>query len=195
VVYCGPVPRKDAITLKFVFDERKAAAAASRMLQLAGGPIKYIDLLKLLYLVDRQSLIETGDSVTGDEMWSMNQGPVLSAIYDQIKAGTAGKPILGGVIAKTNRYDVELVKPPAKVGPLSKYEINLIDKVFANVGTDHDRIMDIVHQLPEWENPGATSRPIDPIAILRYEGKSEDEIAGLVSEADYYYQLDRRQHA
>jgi len=179
--------------MKFVFDERRATEAAARVLRMAGGSMRYIDLLKVLYLADRRSLIETGETITGDEMWAMHQGPVLSLLYDQIKAGGAGKPILGGAIAKKDRYWVELKREPAEVGPLSRYEKDLLRQVFDELGGDHARIMDAVHRLPEWNDPGeGKSQRIDPVTILKASGKSKSEIQGLVSEADYYYEIGRR---
>lgn len=58
--------------LRFVYNEEKAAQAAAFLLREAGGSMDYRELLNLLYLADRQSLIETGAPITGDEMVNMN---------------------------------------------------------------------------------------------------------------------------
>ena len=46
--------------MEFFFDERKAAQAASVLLERHGGSMPYIKLIKLLYLADREALIESG---------------------------------------------------------------------------------------------------------------------------------------
>ncbi|MGE0134681.1 MAG: hypothetical protein AB7L91_10365 [Dehalococcoidia bacterium] len=46
--------------MQFVFDERRAAQAAAQLLELRGGRMPYMKLIKLLYWADRESLIETG---------------------------------------------------------------------------------------------------------------------------------------
>ncbi len=73
--------------MRYLFEEKKAAQAAAYLLKLHGEPMKYFVLIKLLYLADRQSLIETGLPITGDKMVSMPHGPVLSQILDLIQAG------------------------------------------------------------------------------------------------------------
>ena len=46
--------------MEFFFDERRAAQAASLLLERRAGRMPYIKLIKLLYLADREALIETG---------------------------------------------------------------------------------------------------------------------------------------
>src|SRR5438094_5768402 len=78
--------------IKFTFNERKAAQAASRLIQQSGGEMNYLALMKLLYLVDREALIRFGRPVTGDRVVSMKHGPVLSRIYDLIAQKKQGLP-------------------------------------------------------------------------------------------------------
>jgi uncharacterized phage-associated protein len=60
------------------FNEQKATQAAARFLKLANGKMNYLKLIKLLYLLDRESLNRRGRPVTGDQYYSMKLGPVLS---------------------------------------------------------------------------------------------------------------------
>lgn len=39
--------------------------------------MSYLRMLKLLYLADRESLKETGHTITGDRVVAMEHGPVL----------------------------------------------------------------------------------------------------------------------
>ena len=43
-----------------------------------------LQLVKLLYFVDREALLRRGAPVTGDRMVSMDHGPVLSTTLDLI---------------------------------------------------------------------------------------------------------------
>jgi hypothetical protein len=48
-------------------------------------------------------------------------------------------------------------------------------------------------EAPEWKPPAqGSSAPIDPAEILRAAGKSEDEIASVVAQANYFYEVERR---
>ena len=71
--------------MRFFFDINKATQAAAHLVYLQGGKINLMALIKLLYLADREALLETGYPITGDQMVSMPHGPVLSRIYDEAK--------------------------------------------------------------------------------------------------------------
>jgi uncharacterized phage-associated protein len=73
--------------IRFTFDERKATAVASALLQLAGRSMHYLELLKLLYYADRESLDLYGQPITGDRYVNMRHGPVLRSVYDLVKRG------------------------------------------------------------------------------------------------------------
>ena len=79
--------------MEFFFDERKAAQAASVLLDRHEGRMPYIKLLKLLYLADREALIETGLPITGDRFVSLKFGPVLSRVLDLIKDSSPGREL------------------------------------------------------------------------------------------------------
>ena len=61
--------------IEFVFNERKTAQAAARLLKLHGGKMDYRLLLNLMYLADRQALTETGLPISGDSYVSMDLEP------------------------------------------------------------------------------------------------------------------------
>ena len=67
-----------------LFNERKAAQAAAYLLCKAGGSLNVLKLVKLMYLAERESLRRYGETITGDALVSMRNGPVLSATLDHI---------------------------------------------------------------------------------------------------------------
>src|SRR5205823_929857 len=71
--------------MRLRFNERKATQSAARLLELGGGRMEYIKLIKLLYLADREALLRWGRPITTDRHVSMPKGPVLSQIYDLIR--------------------------------------------------------------------------------------------------------------
>ena len=66
--------------LKFTFDEQRSTQAVAVLLEHAGGEENYTKLLKLLYLADRQSLLETGELITGSALVAMKLGPLSSDV-------------------------------------------------------------------------------------------------------------------
>src|SRR6266545_1760337 len=67
------------------FNERRATEAAARFLKLRGGRMSYLKLIKMLYFLDREALLRWGRPVTTDRYVSMDNGPVVSRIYDLIR--------------------------------------------------------------------------------------------------------------
>jgi uncharacterized phage-associated protein len=175
--------------MRFVYDRSKADELAGHLLQHSGGSMGMLKLLKLMYLADRASLIETGFPISGDAVVAMDMGPVLSNTYNRLKPE-------GGLGFITHEPgNVRLDAPPPTDGRLSDYEIEVVRRVFEKFGhMSGQQLTNYLHQhAPEWEAPPpGSSRPIDPAAILRAAGKSEDEIAAIATQADYFYSVDQR---
>ncbi|MGE3856753.1 MAG: Panacea domain-containing protein [Dehalococcoidia bacterium] len=171
--------------MKFVFNERKTAQAAALLLREAGGSMPYIKLMKLLYLADRQSLIETGYPITGDRLLSMDRGPVLSRVLDFITWGRfdAGAP-WPQYVTPRDGYDVRAAGQ-AETDELSEYEMDVLREVTAKFGHfDRWRLVDLTHELPEWVNPSGSAIEIDVGVILRDAGRSDEEIAEIASQTE-----------
>ena len=77
------------MSIQFRFHPEKAVEAAAMLLKLHGKPMKYLGLLKMLYIADRLALERMEQPITGDHYVSMDYGPVLSGVYNLIK----GKPV------------------------------------------------------------------------------------------------------
>lgn len=165
--------------MKFRFNEEKAGEAAAFLLRLAGGRLPYLTLIKLLYLADRQALVETGRPITGDAMYAMDNGPVLSAVLDRIKGRTAGNGRFRSYVSKPHGYDVELLADPPEEGELSRYECDVLSAVFNQYGRmGKNRLIGLLHEtLPEWKDPRGSSQVIDPATILRTAGWEDAAIA------------------
>jgi uncharacterized phage-associated protein len=177
--------------LRFVFDERKAAEAAAHLLTAGGGSMPYIKLVKLLYLADRHTLIETGIPITRDWMVSMPKGPVLSRVLELINHGPREEDRRNEYspwfeyVSAPRGYDVEAVKSPPAEGALSDYEISVLHEVHEKYGRMGKwALVDLTHTLQEWTDPGGSSYPIRPEDILRASGKSDEEIKHLTGEAE-----------
>ena len=170
--------------MEFVFDERKAAEAASVLLDRHGGAMRYIKLIKLLYLADRESLIETGSPITGDRFISMKYGPVLSRVLDLIKEpAPAGDSIWHGYVLRRG-YDAVLSES-AESDHLSEYEVGVVEGIFESHGREKESdVVTRTHALPEWPDPGTSAVPIEPEDILRYAGYTDDEVQAAVEQAD-----------
>lgn len=182
--------------MRFFFDPDKATQAAAHLVTLHGGQINVMALLKLLYLADRQALLETGYPITGDCMVSMPHGPVLSRIYDAIKWGCLDFLIRksddpwASTFSERENNEILLSNPSPSTEKMSKYEIKLLNKIHEVYGKMTPwQLRNLTHKLPEWNDPHGSSSPIEPETILRHAGKSDQEIKEVVQEAEEVYFL------
>jgi uncharacterized phage-associated protein len=165
------------------FDEIKATQAAALVLQLRGGQMHYIKLIKLLYLADREALLRWGITITTDRHVSMDNGPVTSRILSLITEDRP-KPIWSQYVSPPlGEYEVKLLKEAPR-DRLSRAETNLIYEIFTQYGHRNrwDLVDNVMHKLPEWKNPQGSSIPISLRDILEASGENEDEIRAVIRE-------------
>jgi uncharacterized phage-associated protein len=167
------------------FDKEKAAQVAAQFLALRGGQMSYLKLLKMLYMVERRSLIEWGYQVTGDSFYSMDKGPVLSRVLNLIRNYDAETTWAHYISEPDLNYEVSLQQEHPPVGRLSAAEERLIREIFQQFG-DHDRwgLVEVTHTFPEWRNPGGSSIPITIPEILAAGEVPDDEIRAITAEID-----------
>ena len=186
--------------MRFLFDELKAAQAAAYLLKRHGGRLNYTILTKLLYLADRRSLLEIGRLISGDELVSMPQGPVLSRVYELINLGpkddAAPSPWFA-YIMREGRYEVALCDPSPSNDELSKHEMKILDEIDEQFGKKGLwDLVDYAHTLEEWVDPKGSSSRIDPETILRVESKSQEEIEAIsriTKEVNFLQEYEPRQ--
>jgi uncharacterized phage-associated protein len=168
------------------FNERRATEAAAKFLKLRGGRMSYIKLIKLMYLLDREALLRWGRPVTTDRYVSMDNGPVVSRIYDLIREEpTPGTdPLWRHFISAPTNYEVSLTAELDNE-ELSPAEESLIEEIFSKYGKlSRWDLVNLSHELAEWQDPKGSAIPIEYRDILRAGQKTESEIAAIESELE-----------
>jgi uncharacterized phage-associated protein len=174
-----------------MFREDKATQMAARFLQRANGKIEYIKLIKLLYLADKTMLQRHGEPIVYDKWYSIAEGPILSAIYDLIKASPEPRGGFWANHIRTVGQDVLLQADPGDDG-LSRAENNIIDEVFARFGgIDRWSLVELTYTFPEWCDPGSSRIPIHYKDVLKQNGLTLDEIQDILDNIDSYDVLPR----
>ena len=159
------------------------------LLDRHGRRMPYIKLIKLLYLADREALIETGSPITGDRFVSMKYGPVLSRVIDLIKEPNPAEDSVWHSYVARERFDAVLTGSPES-NHLSEYDEGVLESIFASHGSLKE--WDVVartHALPEWTDPGRRATSIEPEDILRYAGFSDEEVDAAAAQAAATYKL------
>lgn len=178
-------------TVRFRFNDIKTAQAAAHLLRLNGGAMNYMVLIKLLYLGDRQALLDHGQPITGDRLVSMKHGPVLSHVLDMIRHGSTEAPGSAWFqfVSAPAEYTVALRADAPPIDDLSPYETQLLTRVHQAYGylgnLDRWELVRQLHEiLPEWQDPGDGAVTIHHADILREDDRSEEEIAQLKGEVE-----------
>ena len=179
------------IPLFFRFQEEKAADAATRLLRQSGGRMTRLVLIKLLYFAEREAAKRHNRPICGGRYVSMDNGPVLSEVYNLLK-GERPSRIWTTRVASRGR-DVILLEDhlPAAV---SEAELEVLDAIYDEWGSQTvGKILKHAHEdLAEWENPYGSSLLIKSATFLDAVGKTEQEILDIVEEVreeNYFHQL------
>lgn len=174
-------PSMSMINIRFKLNTLKTVQVAAMFLKLHGGSMKYLGLLKLMYMADRLAFKNIDQPISGDNYVSMNKGPVLSTVYDFIKANKRhkGNTIWEKYISTRNQssnHEVKLLEDPG-IDELSDEEEEIINTIYEKWGKqDRFELVDLTHEFPEWKFPDGSSIKIKIVDILRSIGKTQEEI-------------------
>jgi uncharacterized phage-associated protein len=176
------------------FEAEKVTEAAAFLLNLRGGRMHYIKLLKLLYIADRAALSAWGIPISHDNYVSMDNGPVLSQTYNLIKDG--GRVWSEYISAPFGDYEIQLLGNPPKGRKLSQAEETLLQRVFEQFGYQNRwDLVDLVHTFSEWHNPHGSSIPIEIEEILKALDEPVENIQAIVTELKQERKLEERLEA
>lgn len=171
--------------MDFLYNPRKAAQAGAYIVQLGAGRMGKWKLIKLLYLSDRLSLVRHGRTITGDKMCSMKLGPILSHVYDAIKhPDQPGSKTWKEYLSEPGQNTIVLHHSSPSSDELSQFEREILEASWKTYGGwTFERLKVFTHALPEYEDPGTSSLPIDPETILKAEGWTPEDIADAAQSA------------
>ena len=184
------------------YNENRAVQAAAIFAKLEGGTIDKYKLAKLMYYLERETIVRTGQPLFHDELFSAPYGPIASGVNHGIDAivppkssnrdyGKGQHPAWEEHFTRKDKTSLHCTSDPG-TDELSVSDINLINEIqqkFKN--WDFNDLKNFFHDLPEYEETD-TKMPIHFTDILRVEGASEEEIKEL--KAEYYYFLGVSQH-
>ena len=165
------------MTLEFRFKFDKALQAAGMFLRLSGGSMARLKLLKLLYLADRQCLAVEGDTITGDRVRAMPNGPVLTTTYNLIKGRDSQSSRWHHFIKNGEDSSIFIADDPG-TDDLYRFEKEIIEHVHHQYKDIHALgIVELTHEFPEWRKYEEHLR--DPDKRKSYRITIEDILEGL----------------
>lgn len=150
----------------------------------------------MLYIADRLALQTMDQPITGDRYVSMDYGPVLSGVYDLIKGQPVDSalPLWSKYISPRDSNYVDLLQYPGNE-ELCEEEEMILKQVYNTFGhLDPFLVAEWTHDLPEWKDPHGSTIPILVEDVLRFMGKTEEEIEDISQEAQREAYLDGALH-
>lgn len=139
-----------------MFNAKKATDMAIHLLKKTGGKdsTSYFKILKLMYLAERESIRRFAEPMCGDDMFSLEHGPILSKTADLMR-GIIDSAVWRDMIRPDGRYNLALVEPETRgYRKLSRADRSILDEVWE---THKERnwweMRNWTHEnCPEWDN-------------------------------------------
>ena len=170
--------------MEFIFDIRKTVAAVGVLCELGGGKIEVREMLKMLYLAEREAITQWYRSITGDQIFSMPQGMVLSRVYNLCRYNLSGSEmdLWKSIFTPKHGHTIHFQKKATlNKGPLSDREEKALKNGFKKIRVlmekYGDNYIDVLHKmLPEWRNPNGSLILVEPDEILSLVGEEKEDI-------------------
>jgi uncharacterized phage-associated protein len=151
-----------------LYNEKKAAQVVAMLIYLNGKPLNMLKLVKLVYNIDREAFKRWYRPITFDKFCSMENGQVVSNIYDNVKYENRNRKSYWNSLFQTKevsekKYEVLLINNYDEefINELSRSEIELIIEVFEHYKNKTANQMIKEHhnpaQFPEYIDPGKSS--------------------------------------
>ncbi|MDR0820186.1 MAG: SocA family protein [Endomicrobium sp.] len=173
-------------------DLEKIIQVVDYILQKHDFSLNYTKLLKLLYIADRKCLDRWNFTISEDNYSAMEQGMVLSGLYDFIR-GKADSLSQIKWDSYFYKHDYELRsrhRENCSYDELSKAEREILDEVDKKYHSESWQYLvdEVVHKFPEWkaveDKIGNSSLKIEKEKILSVLGRDEQEIKEIISSPD-----------
>ncbi|TGL75415.1 Panacea domain-containing protein [Leptospira levettii] len=179
----------------FPYDKQKAIEAVSFFLdQVPEKKLAIITIVKLLYFSEREYLINNGEPLFGEELYSLPFGPVVSKTYDAIKSQEKlEKDVqLREHFARVDNFLI--LKKVFPIKRLSRNELRHLKSIFEKFGHyTVAQLMDYCHDkdlTPEWKDPGNSRIPIYHGDLLRVWKVANEDIKEIAALGDVYQEIE-----
>ena len=160
-----------------IFNPNCATDAVALLVELAGGRLNRVAVLKLLYLAEREALAKYGTSITGSQFYSLPHGPISSEVYGLIKGDWQSER--WSAYLRSDGNDVVLIRERSNDW-LREADEELLMKHWDEHRCGDgfpDALVGFSHDLPEWSRPrGEKSVPITERQMLEAQGVGWERI-------------------
>jgi len=121
------------------------------------GQSDKLKIVKLIYLADKYHLIKYGRTITNDDYYAMQYGPVGTTVKDFLSSDTyfsssAEKKFESKLIEKVDEYEYKCKSIKYKIKWLSGSDLEVLDFIIEKFGAKTSRqLFKYSHRYPEWK--------------------------------------------
>ena len=169
------------------FNPRKSAqVVAFFVTKSRGASINVLKAIKLVYLADRRSIQKFGFPILDEPRVSMPHGPVNSTTYSYVNGEIESEGWSEFLDARAHhQIGISRAVTNDDLDELSDADLQCLEETWREFGhMDQWQLVDYTHDrrnVPEWEDPKGSSRPIPLERILTMVGiENGDENAAVV---------------
>ncbi len=160
-----------------LYDETKATQVAAFLLRQSGGSMGLLKFIKIMYNIEREALSRWSYPVTHSTICSMEDGQVLSEIYDNTKPHKF-RPVWNEHIETDRETNTITLKKTCPMGKLCRAEVELIKEIYRrDKDKDIATLLKEHHSYPEYIDPGNSSIKTDYERLLTLLGKTPQQIS------------------
>lgn len=161
------------------FNARKAAQIAAFFALKENGSVFVLKVMKLIYLSEREFLRKYDTTLLGDNLVSMDWGPVNSLTLSCIN-GEAGQQQTDwdSFISDRENHRIALTHPGLRfddLDELSEADLEVLEQIWERFGgMDRFELSEWTHKnCPEWEDPSGSAFPIPYKRVFHFLGKPD----------------------
>lgn len=121
------------------------------------GKTSKLKIVKLIYLADKYHLIKYGRTITNDDYYAMQLGPVGTTVKDFLSSDTsfsshAEREFGAKLIKKAAKYDYKSKSVKYRIKWLSQSDLEVLDFIIEKFGDmTHSQLIQYSHKYPEWK--------------------------------------------
>ncbi len=145
--------------VEFQFNHEKATQAILWLVQRNNGTIDKLQLVKMVFLADREHLAKYGRPIIGGNYYTMKYGPVSSELKDYLDA-----PETSDSAFRVDDDFKVVAKKSAGQDWLSQSDLDVLDEVYRKYGhLDQWKLSEITHSFKAYRNnepPEGSRRPL-----------------------------------
>jgi len=165
-----------------MLNERKVAQMAVYLLRRRGGRMSHLKLMKLLYLVERESLRRYATPMCGDRLVSMPHGPALSGTLNLMDGDVIPEPAGWDDWISGKAHNELALREGAEdidLDELSPADLEILEEIWGRFGhLSRWELRDYTHNhCREWTDPDGSSLPIRYEEVLGQVGYDSDDAA------------------